>query len=285
MNWYSLLDSGDGRKLERFGSKIISRPSSLCSWTRRNRERWDHADAWYDPEKKWSFRKGAFEAWDVEIEEAVISLRLQSNGQLGIFPEHALYLNRVKTVLNSLTTAKSGEKITVLNLFAYTGLASAFCGVASPSPILVTHVDLSKKAIEWAKENADKSGVASDRIRWIVDDALGFMARESRKGATYDVVIIDPPSFSRVSKNNTWTLEEKLPEIAELCFSVLNAKRGSLFFTNHSSVNTVDIVRNLALDRYGESSVTINSDNLVLKEEGSSRLLPAGALIEVMIGG
>jgi 23S rRNA (cytosine1962-C5)-methyltransferase len=112
-----------------------------------------------------------------------------------------------------------------------------------------------------------------------VDDALAFMAREGRKSNKYDVIIIDPPSFSRVSKNNSWTLEEKLPEIAQLFLGILNQDAGVVFFTNHSSASTVDIARNLALDYFNDEHVAIETRSLSLKEESSPRLLPAGSLI------
>jgi 23S rRNA (cytosine1962-C5)-methyltransferase len=105
------------------------------------------------------------------------------------------------------------------------------------------------------------------------------MAREHRKGNLYDVVIIDPPSFSRVSKSNSWTLEEKAPEIVNLTLNVLNSRAGCVFFTNHSTASTSDVVRNIALDTYNDRGVEIGITPLSLKEESTERLLPAGSLI------
>jgi 23S rRNA (cytosine1962-C5)-methyltransferase len=199
-----------------------------------------------------------------------------SNGQVGLFPEHATYLSHIGQTIESLSLA-SGRPQRVLNLFAYTGLATSYC--ASLTNSQVTHVDLAKRAIERAKSNAALNNIAPDRIRWIVDDALGFMAREARKGSHYDIIIIDPPSFSRVSKQNTWTLDEKAPEIVKLTLEALNPERGVAYFTNHSSASTSDVARNIALDVFCDKGVAIDIHPLALNEESSARRLPAGSLI------
>lgn len=277
---YTLLDSGEGRKLERFGSRIIDRPSSLSTWRRREPPTtWDTADASYNPPDRWDFSHKPFSSWDVTIAGVRLQLELMSNGQLGIFPEHALYLPKVKAAFDRL--GENGSKpLRVLNLFAYTGLATCYC--AQLPNVTVTHVDLAKRAIEWAKKNAALNEIPNTAIRWIVDDALGFMAREHRKESRYDIVIIDPPSFSRVSKNNSWTLEEKAPDIVELTLNVLNPEAGAVFFTNHSTASTSDVVRNISLDMYNDAGVEIGIESLSLQEEKTSRLLPAGSLISLL---
>ena len=279
---YTLLDSGDGRKLERFGDTVIDRPSSLSTWQRRQpAATWDKADARYTPPDTWEHTRKRFTTWNAEIAGVTIELELMSNGQVGLFPEHALYLPEVGATIKTLS-AKSSRPIQVLNLFAYTGLATSYCA-ALPN-VQVTHVDLAKRAIERAKHNASLNAIAHDRIRWIVDDALGFMAREARKENRYDVVIIDPPSFSRVSKQNTWTLDEKAPEIVALVLSVLHPERGVVYFTNHSSASTSDVARNSALDTFADKNVAIDIKSLALAEEFSPRRLPAGSLIVLSHG-
>jgi 23S rRNA (cytosine1962-C5)-methyltransferase len=274
---YELLDSGDGRKLERFGDRVIDRPSSLSTWRHRQPESvWERADARYTPPSHWERVSHNFTTWNATINGVKLELELMSNGQLGIFPEHALYLPRVASILKEMG-GNGARPLRVLNLFAYTGLATCFC--ARLPNVTVTHVDLAKRAIESAKRNASLNSIGHDRIRWIVDDALGFMAREYRKNARYDAVIIDPPSFSRVSKNNSWTLEEKAPEIVHLTLDVLEPSRGALFFTNHSTASTSDVVRNIALDLYNDKGVEISIESLSLKEQRSERRLPAGSLI------
>jgi len=279
---YKLLDSGEGRKLEQFGDIIIDRPSSLSSWKRRqSAELWQRADAVYAPPNRWECHGSIRSAWTASIAGVVMRLELMSNGQVGLFPEHALYLSSISSAADKLRTMKKRE-LRVLNLFAYTGLATSFCTTLGSAQ--VTHVDLAKRAIEWAKINAEANGVASDSVRWIVDDALAFMAREQRKNSLYDIIIIDPPSFSRVSKNNTWTLDEKVPDIVHLVLGVLDAQAGVVFFTNHSSASTSDVTRNIALDLFNDHNVEISIRSLALEEESSSRRLPAGSLIVLSHG-
>jgi 23S rRNA (cytosine1962-C5)-methyltransferase len=257
---YALLDSGNQRKLEQFGSTIINRPSSLSTWKKRLPESaWDKADATYHPPDRWEFRGKPFTTWDATIAGVNLSLELMSNGQLGIFPEHALYLPLLGEYLAKLHE-RVKRPVKVLNLFAYTGLATAFC--AKHPNTFVTHVDLAKRAIEWAKKNVAKNEIGEDKVRWITDDALGFMAREARKGNHYDAIIIDPPSFSRVSRNNTWTLEEKAPEIVSLCLGVLDPSAGVVFFTNHSTASTSDVARNIMLDHFEDRDVQTSIESL-----------------------
>jgi 23S rRNA (cytosine1962-C5)-methyltransferase len=279
---YTLLDSGDGRKLERFGDIIIDRPSSLSTWRRRQpAATWANAAARYIPPDRWEHPGRPFSSWKATIAGVIFELELMSNGQVGLFPEHAMYLPEVGIAIGSLAQGIK-RPLQVLNLFAYTGLATCYC--ANLPHVQVTHVDLAKRAIERAKHNTSLNSIAHDRVRWITDDALTFMAREARKGNRYDVVIIDPPSFSRVSKQNTWTLDEKAPEIVSLVLNVLHPERGVVYFTNHSSASTSDVARNIALDTFSDHDVAIDIKSLALTEEFSPRRLPAGSLIVLSHG-
>lgn len=279
---YQLLDSGDGRKLEQFGERIIDRPSTLCAWRRRQSSHlWQRAHARYVHDKGWEHESTLSRTWQAQIQGTLLELELLSNGQVGLFPEHALYLSHIKETISKLKK-DSEQGIRILNLFAYSGLATAFC--ANIDRCHVTHVDLSKRAIEWAKRNAELNKISSERTRWIVDDALGFMAREARKSQVYDIVIIDPPSFSRLSKKNSWTLDEKAAEITELVLSITQGERAAIYFTNHSSASTADIVRNIALDHLGDDAVDYTTQSLAIGETSSRRLLPAGALIMLSLG-
>lgn len=276
---YQLIDSGEGSKLEKLGSRTIIRPSTLCSWKqRRPQSLWKEADATYNHDNAWSFSQDRFSQWSTTLCGVDLELELMSNGQIGLFPEHAIYLSEIEQRIRSLQKDVQKE-IRVLSLFAYTGLATAFLGKLER--VTVTHVDLSKRAIEWAKKNASLSRVPQDRIRWIADDALAFLARETRKNSYYDIIIIDPPSFSRVSKTNSWTLEEKLPEIVHLFLNVLCREQGSVFFTNHSLASTSEITKNLTLDYFDDENIEISFSPLSIPELSSTRALPAGSLITI----
>ena len=279
---YQLLDSGDGRKLEQFGDRIIDRPSSLCSWKRRqSEEMWSAAHAHYDPEAGWSHGSTASKTWQAPMQGTQLVLELLSNGQVGLFPEHAIYLPEIEQAILKLQR-HTNRNTRVLNLFAYSGLATSFC--AKLPRVHVTHVDLSKRAIEWAKRNAEINSIPGDSIRWIVDDALGFMARESRKSQVYDIVIIDPPSFSRLSKKNSWTLDEKAAEITSLVLDVVNHEQFAVYFTNHSSASTSDVVGNIAHDTVNAKELICDTRSLAITEKSSIRRLPAGALIMLSMG-
>ena len=279
---YRLLDSGEGRKLEQFGDIVIDRPSSLSSWVRRQSpEVWKGAAASYTHPDSWHVRGKRFTTWEAQIAGVTLELEILSNGQLGIFPEHALYLPMLRETIATISRRVQRE-VRVLNLFAYTGLATIACALEPGT--FVTHVDLAKRAVEWAKRNANRNEVRSDGVRWIVDDALAFMAREARKGSSYDIIIIDPPSFSRISKNNIWTLDEKAAEIVNLMLDVLNPDLGAIFFSNHSSASIAEIARNITLDRFHDTGVHSEARSLSLREANSPRLLPASSLITIVNG-
>jgi 23S rRNA (cytosine1962-C5)-methyltransferase len=276
---YTLLDSGDGRKLERYGDKIIDRPSSLSTWRKRlPSSEWEKADAVYELTDRWSVQTAPFTTWEMKVGAVTLVLELMTNGQVGVFPEHALYLPDLSAELDVLAAIQK-RPLKVLNLFAYTGLASMLCALRGDSQI--THVDLSKRTIEWAKRNLAINSLPNDKIRWIEDDALAFMAREGRKDSRYDVIIIDPPSFSRVSKNNSWTLDEKVDEIVHLFLAVLEPSASAVFFTNHSSASTVDIARNIALDHFSDRGLSVEIRSLAIGEQQTERRLPAGSLIKL----
>jgi 23S rRNA (cytosine1962-C5)-methyltransferase len=270
---YELIDSGDNQKLERFGEKLIARPSSVCVWQQRLPDFWKKADAVYSLKNKWIFKGAPFSEWQVEVQGVRLKLKILSNGQLGFFPEHRLYLPQL---LEKLSALKKSGSPRLLNLFAYTGLASYVAALAGAQ---VTHIDSSKKAITWAKENAQLNSIAPDRVRLLPEDAIKFLEREKRRGNFYDVILLDPPSFSRLSKSNSWTLEEILRTLTLASLDLLNAKKAAIFFTNHSSVFVNDIIRNLFLDYCSKRSDVFTEQRVLrLKEADSKRELPSGSL-------
>ena len=183
---YALIDSGAGRKLERFGAVVVDRPEPQALWTPRlPRRDWDKADAVFagedDEEKgRWRTLKPVPESWPVKIRDVAVQCRLSSFRHLGLFPEQ---LPHWEWMLARLREVRD-EPPRVLNLFAYTGAASLLAAAAGAQ---VTHVDASKKAIAWAKENQVASNLGAAPIRWMLDDAQKFVAREVRRGKTYHV--------------------------------------------------------------------------------------------------
>ena len=273
---YELIDSGGGEKLERFGSRLIARPSSLCIWNKAGlKENWNKADARFEPGRGWVFKKETFESWEICVCGCLIELRLQSNGQVGLFPEHASYM---KELAGKFATFKEigGNSPQCLNLFAYTGLASVFC---AQQGMRVTHVDLSKRALEWTKRNCSLNHVAESQIRFILEDAISFLAKEGKRQKKYEVVIADPPSFSRVSKSKHWKLSESLPALVKACFEVLNPERHVFVLTCHEPELSAEMLANVAIDWGGSKEQVEIKREMSLIEGGGTRRMPAGSLV------
>lgn len=266
MNDYSLLDSGDGLKLEQFGSRTLVRPSRFATWKKRcDSSLWQKTDATFEPKKGWKFLKKEFETWVCSFADIKIQLRLQTNGQVGIFPEHTSYAEDILTALQN-----SASK-TTLNLFAYTGWATA---LAAKHEAKVTHVDLARNSSKWTKENLALNNINDSQVRFIEEDALKFLAREKKRGSKYDLIIADPPSFSRVSQNATWSLEDKMRELCSLIAEVLSPQ-GTIILTSHHYEMCDAVMVNLLSDVLG-SEYDLKGRSLTIKENQTVRELPAG---------
>ena len=273
---YQLLDSGGGLKLERFGERTIIRPSSLCIWSQRApQSAWDAADARFEPKQGWKFRKAKFEEWNCSSEDLILRLRAQDNGQVGFFPEHTSYLGEL---LGCIENAKARLQAppSVLNLFAFTGLASI---AAVRAGAHVTHVDLSKKALDWASTNFELNKLPPDARRIIREDAGDFVEREIRRQKRYDIILTDPPSFSRISSNKTWQLEEVLAPMVGSIAKLLPEEGGAIFFTSHHAELGGPVVGNLLCDALPSKKLEIQYRNLSIPETNSQRILPAGNLV------
>lgn len=279
---YELLDSGEELKLERFGAKTLVRPSAFCVWQPRlPQSAWKHTDARFVHGEGWKVFGRKFDAWDIALGSAAhqthplkLRLRLQTNGQTGLFPEHALYMPELANTVATL--AQNGEGPKVLNLFAYTGMATV---VALANGGSVTHVDSAKKTIAWARANVEASGLASMPVRYMCDDAVKFLQREIRRGSKYSVIIVDPPNFSRISAKKFWSLDKVLVELVDLCVAALDTRRGALFFTCHNYDFVDLVVSNLLFDRIKRPDLKLGRKLLAIQEVGSPRNLPAGCLV------
>ncbi|HEX4180507.1 MAG TPA: class I SAM-dependent methyltransferase [Caulobacteraceae bacterium] len=219
---YGLIDSGGGRKLERYGPYSVVRPEPQCLWRPRlDQAAWSAADAVFDPSDedeagRWRFSAKLDERWPLQWRGVRFHGRFTNFRHLAFFPEQAAHW----TWLDERLCAAEGQP-RVLNLFGYTGVASL---VAAAAGAAVTHVDASKKAIGWARENAALSGLDDRPVRWICEDARRYVQREARRGSTYDAIILDPPKYGRGPNGEVWRLFEDLPEILTLCASLLSEK-------------------------------------------------------------
>lgn len=277
---YRLLDSGYGRKLERFGRYVIDRPEPQAMWhPRLDQTVWKKADAIFmggntedeSVHGRWQNNGIQDERWLVKFlsssSEAVGQIKF--NGQLtsfrhvGFFPEQCAHWEWLAQ------HTKKGMKI--LNLFAYSGVHSL---VAAQAGAEVTHVDASKKAVTWAKENQDLND-PSWKIRWIVEDAVKFVERELRRGNTYDGILLDPPKFGRGPDGETWDLFDDLPQHLTDCLGLLKREKGSFILMTSYAIRASAMAFGQLMDNIKEDlDLSIECGELFVQEEESNRLLP-----------
>lgn len=217
---YALVDSGGGRKLERYGRHLVVRPEPQCLWQPRlPASEWAKADAIFDSERaedddgRWRFAGAAAPPFDLNWRSVRFRGRFTSFRHLAFFPEQAANWAWLDARIRA-----SGKPLKILNLFGYTGVASLVCAAAGAS---VIHLDASKRAIGWAKENAELSDLADRPVRWLTEDARKWVQREGRRGSLYDGIILDPPKFGRGPEGEVWRLLEDLPELIEGCAAIL----------------------------------------------------------------
>jgi 23S rRNA (cytosine1962-C5)-methyltransferase len=263
---YELIDSGNGRKLERFGEVILDRPDPQIIWQKNDDNRWANAHASFG--SQWQGRKNVPPRWSLEVGGVRMWTKLAAFKHVGVFPEHVSNWLYIRDAISN-----AGRPISVLNVFGYTGGATiaALQGGAS-----VCHVDASKTAIGWAKENTELSNVKDKPIRWILDDALSFLRREVRRGSVYDAVVMDPPSSGRGARGEVWKIEDDLPELIELVGKLLSEKPLFVilngYAAGYSHYSYSQLLSSLAIKVGGK----VISGELCIEEAKTGRLLPAG---------
>jgi 23S rRNA (cytosine1962-C5)-methyltransferase len=270
---YELLDSGNGAKLERFGPYTLVRPETQAIWTPNLPEReWQRADATFEKSKggddgpgNWQMRRQLPEQWQLHYNNLRFWARLTPFRHTGVFPEHAAQWAWMSRLIASRQNASA------LVLFGYTGLSSLHAAVAGAR---VTHVDASRPAVLWAQSNQQLSGLAERPIRWLIDDVGKFVAREIRRGSSYDLILMDPPVFGRGPKGEVWRLHEQLPGLVRQCAELLSERPlgilVSAYATNMSALTLSNVLDGELKQRAGKTS----AGELVLRETQSGRLLP-----------
>ena len=238
---YELLDSGVRRRLERFGPLTIDRPAPGADGFRAAPELWPTADLRFDAGDGWSGPAWPAEPWSVAIDGLTMELRATASGGLGLYPEHAANLAWLAAqvgarVAGGAATADAPAP-SVLNLFAHTGLVTLALARAGAS---VAHVDGAKSAVAWARRNAELSGLAERPVRWLVDDAASFVAREARRARRYDGIVVDPPALGRAG-GREWRLEEDLPALLAACHAIATPDAFVLLTAHSESVDGGDL--------------------------------------------
>lgn len=307
---YALIDSGDSEKLERFGDVVLSRPDPQALWRRRlDEQEWKKAVGYFSrsaKEGKWvmkkdetaSSEKALEKKWAIDFSGLKFWIKPTAFKHTGLFPEQSTNWDWLRGKIGEKVASSAAsahvnagampaEPIEVLNLFGYTGGATLACAQAGAH---VVHVDSSKSAITWARENAELSGLAAKPVRWILEDARVFVEREIKRGRKYDGIIMDPPAFGHGLDKEIWKIEEHFLPLVESCIQLL--KDQPLFFlvngysAGYSAIAYENILRPLVEKSGGQ----IEIGELTIEESGvgstasdsagphaqTGRLLPAG---------
>ena len=266
---YALLDSGHGRKLERYGPWKIVRPEPQCLWVPALADAdWAAADAAFEPGDeedagRWRMAGSAPTTWPMVWRDVTFTARLTAFRHLAIFPEHAANWDWLTARIRGST---AGFKL--LNLFGYTGVASLAAAAAGAA---VTHVDASKKAVAWARENAALSGLDAAPIRWICEDARKYVARELRRGSRYDGIVLDPPKYGRGPAGEVWRLYDDLPDLIAGCASLLSADASFLLLNGYSERLSGLALASLMRDALAGRGGVIDWGELALMESQGRR--------------
>lgn len=292
---YALLDSGAGEKLERYGDIIVARPDPQALWRKCLPEaEWKKAQAYFKRDSKsaeWETRGELPERWKIDFGGLKFWIKLSAFKHTGLFPEHATNWEWIRNVilsrsegskrrddLDSSVAAKPPQNDNVkmpkvLNLFGYTGGATLAAAQAGAE---VVHVDGSKVAVNWARDNAEASGLKDKPIRWILDDAWGFVKREIRRGNKYDAIIMDPPAFGHGPKRELWKIEESFLPLLDDCKKILSEKPLFFLVNGYASGYSAVAYKNSLSDLLKEFGGNIEIGELTIQEASSARLLPAG---------
>lgn len=275
---YALVDSGDGRKLERFGKIVLDRPEAQALWQPGlPPAAWDKAHAVFsasgeEEEKgRWRIDKPVAESWPVDVDGVTMLLRLQGLWHVGLFPEQMPHWQWMLKRIGEIQSARSGQRPRVLNLFGYTGAASLLAAKAGAE---VTHVDASKKAVAWARENQAASKLADAPVRWIVDDAAKFTAREVRRGKIYDIILVDPPKFGRGPAGETWDLFSGLKPLLADCVKLLDKEHAAMVLTVYAIRASTIAFGQLLAEMLGERAGHFEVGELVIAEQGGRHCVP-----------
>jgi 23S rRNA (cytosine1962-C5)-methyltransferase len=271
---YELLDSGEGEKLERYADFVLRRPDPQVLWSKNlPLAEWEKADAVYSRNGmsgKWEVKK-EIGMWKVSLNNLTFSLKLLPSKHLGIFPEQVAQWQWLEEKISK--EVQNGKKISVLNLFGYTGGASLACARAGAS---VCHVDASKFTVDATKVNMDNSGLGDKPVRLIVDDARKFVEREIKRGNKYDVILMDPPVYGKGNDGEVWKIEEDLVPLVSKITKILSPEPLAVILNGYASIYSsttyAEVISSAMKDFPGHTS----HGELYIKESKGERLLPCG---------
>jgi len=274
---YALIDSGNGRKLEQYGEWLVIRPEGQAIWQPSLPDSaWQKADAVFTGDTdeeglgRWQFSgRQPTETFPMAFDAMAYHGRFTSFRHTGVFPEQAAHWRFMMQKLEEARKQRT-DQVRVLNLFGYTGIASL---VAARAGTHVTHVDASKKAIGWARENQQLAGLEEAPIRWICEDATRFCEREVRRGNHYDAILLDPPAYGRGPKGEVWQLFEDLPYMADLCCELVSRDPLFVILTAYSIRASFLSIHELMQEVFGDMGGHLESGELTIRTRNSERHL------------
>lgn len=264
---YALLDSGSGRKLERYGPYRFIRPEAQALWQPASPE-WQ-ADGEFtggrDDEGggRWDLASNVPERWPLSRGPVKFHATNTPFRHLGFFPDMGAQWDWMRAQI------KQGSR--VLNMFGYTGVGSL---IAAEAGAQVTHVDASKKAVASARDNAALTGLPETSVRWLTDDALKFLRREVRRGSKYDGILLDPPKYGRGPDGEIWTLERDLPELMHLARQLLSDDAAFLILTVYAIRMSALAIKALADEAMAGAGGSIECGDMAIREDARGLLLP-----------
>lgn len=278
-NWkdYELIDCSDGERLERWGDIILIRPDPQIIWhSDRKNPLWRNAHARYHRSNKggghWEMYKKVPDSWQIRFKNLRFNVKPMGFKHTGVFPEQAVNWDWVQDKIK-----QENRPLNILNLFGYTGCATL---AAMDAGAKVCHVDASKGMVNWAKENAQSSGIADKPVRWLVDDCVKFVNREIRRQNKYDGIIMDPPSYGRGPGGEVWKIEEQIYSFIELCVKVMSGNPSFLILNSYTtglSPAVMEYLLNVELvPRFGGN---VSADEIGLKVTETGMCLPCGSTV------
>ena len=272
---YELLDCSEGERLERWGNIILSRPDPQVIWkTKKKHPLWKKANARYLRSNsgggKWETFTNLPAEWNINYRDLTFHIKTMGFKHTGLFPEQAVNWDYMTDLIKN-----AKRPVKVLNLFAYTGGATIACMKAGAH---VTHVDASKGMVQWARENAELSGVSDKPVRWLVDDCIKFVQREIRRGNKYDIIIMDPPSYGRGPGGEIWKLEDEVYNFVSLCSEIVSDDAIAMFINSYTTGLAPSVMQyilgSIMVPKFGG---TVSSDEIGIPVTSSKMVLPCGA--------
>lgn len=278
---YELIDSGDFSKLERFGPYVTIRPEPKALWPKSLSEKeWfslAHTEfkpgagfgkAGKEDSGTWRMLRKMQEQWTIAYPSVGFNLRLglTSFKHVGVFPEQAPNWDFIAESVREIAGSQA-EAPKVLNLFAYTGAASL---AACKAGARVTHLDSVKQVVTWARGNMENSGL--DGIRWIIEDAMKFAAREARRGNSYQGIILDPPAYGHGPDGERWKLDECLYGLLEHCSAILAPEKSFMVLNLYSNGYSAVLADSLVRSAIGTAFTRLDYGELVLQDRAGRNL-------------